>query len=272
MGTRIESVDLVYSDLSIGGNSNKEYHLQLEKNGSGYLVNFQFGRIGSHLKTGTKTPVSLPLAEAKAIFNDILNEKLGKGYDRPKGTNGHSTKAPIQQKVVQSTRTSYPAELLEEIGQEKALELANDNRYLLQKKYDGHRKQIQKTKTQILTYNKKGELVPFNGSPSAADFLSLPGTFILDGEQIGNHFYAFDIFEVDGVDLATRSYSERFKLLKVLINNLKFVKLAETFGPDSSEKSSAFMNYVEQRAEGVVFKLKSAPYRAGRNGQTTQEV
>jgi bifunctional non-homologous end joining protein LigD len=135
-------------------------------------------------------------------------------------------------------------------------------------KYDGRRKQIQKTKSGILTYNKKGELVSFDGSPSAVDFNSLPGTFILDGEQIGNIFYAFDIFELNGVVLANRPYEERFETLKQLIYpSLKFVKVAETFGSLSSHKLAAFMNYVEHRAEGVVFKLRSAPYRAGRNGQ-----
>ena len=47
------------------GSSDKEYHIQMEEEGGGYVVNFQYGRKGRALKSGTKTsqPVSLEQAE-----------------------------------------------------------------------------------------------------------------------------------------------------------------------------------------------------------------
>ncbi|MCI0718302.1 MAG: hypothetical protein L0338_04920, partial [Acidobacteria bacterium] len=47
-----ENVSLHYQDER----SDKVYHIQVEQKGKGYVVNFQFGRRGSTLQTGSKTP------------------------------------------------------------------------------------------------------------------------------------------------------------------------------------------------------------------------
>jgi bifunctional non-homologous end joining protein LigD len=62
------------------GNSDKEYHIQLEKSGDGFVVNFQYGRRGSNLSAGTKTPTPLPLKEADKVYESKLKEQLRKGY------------------------------------------------------------------------------------------------------------------------------------------------------------------------------------------------
>ena len=72
----MKSTSLHFSE----GTSDKEYHIQLEQHGSGYVVNFQYGRRGGPLKDGTKTPTPVTLAEAEKIYNSLLNEKIKKGY------------------------------------------------------------------------------------------------------------------------------------------------------------------------------------------------
>jgi len=62
------------------GTSDKEYHIQLEKQGSGFVVNFQYGRVGSNLSAGSKTDSPVTLAEAEKIFAKLEKEKRGKGY------------------------------------------------------------------------------------------------------------------------------------------------------------------------------------------------
>lgn len=62
------------------GNSNKEYHIQLVKADGGYVVNFQYGRIGNTLKEGTKTPEPVSLEVAEEIYEKLLKEKTAKGY------------------------------------------------------------------------------------------------------------------------------------------------------------------------------------------------
>jgi predicted DNA-binding WGR domain protein len=69
-------VDLFFQE----GTSDKEYHIQLNPEGSGYVVNFQFGRRGGPLNEGTKTPKPVSLDEADKIYEKLLKEKTKKGY------------------------------------------------------------------------------------------------------------------------------------------------------------------------------------------------
>ena len=63
------------------GSSDKEYHIQIMEHSSGlYHVTFQYGRCGSRLQRGTKTDHPTSLDQAKDVFNEVLNEKLKKGY------------------------------------------------------------------------------------------------------------------------------------------------------------------------------------------------
>ena len=62
------------------GSSDKVYHAQLDQVDGGFVVNFQFGRRGSTLQSGTKTPVPVPYDRAKKVYDKLVAEKKGKGY------------------------------------------------------------------------------------------------------------------------------------------------------------------------------------------------
>lgn len=63
------------------GNSDKVYEIDLcELSATEYLVNFRYGRRGSVLKEGTKTPAALSREKADVLFADLENEKRKKGY------------------------------------------------------------------------------------------------------------------------------------------------------------------------------------------------
>lgn len=62
------------------GNSDKVYHLSLVREGDLYQVYFEYGRRGTQLQTGFKTPNPLSLEAAEKAFNALLNEKTKKGY------------------------------------------------------------------------------------------------------------------------------------------------------------------------------------------------
>lgn len=87
------------------GTSDKEYHLQVQRAGPGYVVNFQFGRRGKHLQTGSKTPQPVSQAEALEIRDSVLQEKLNKGYlyfagsQRPATEHAAAPAAPIAKKA-----------------------------------------------------------------------------------------------------------------------------------------------------------------------------
>lgn len=77
-----QSISLYYRE----GRSDKVYQVQLQPYQSGFVVNFQFGRRGSTLQSGTKTPNPIPYDKAVRIYENLLAEKKGKGYTE--GENG----------------------------------------------------------------------------------------------------------------------------------------------------------------------------------------
>ena len=61
------------------GNSDKVYHLMLRREMDGlYTVNFEFGRRGAALQSGTKTDQNVALEAAEKIFNTLEKEKTKK--------------------------------------------------------------------------------------------------------------------------------------------------------------------------------------------------
>jgi bifunctional non-homologous end joining protein LigD len=65
-----KSINLYYQDA----NSDKVYQAQVEPSGNGFVVNFQFGRRGSTLQSGTKTNEPVSHADAMKIYNRLVNE------------------------------------------------------------------------------------------------------------------------------------------------------------------------------------------------------
>ena len=62
-------------------NSDKVYEVDLcEVGADAYVVNFRYGKRGTQLREGTKTVFPVPLTEATKVFNKLVNEKTGKGY------------------------------------------------------------------------------------------------------------------------------------------------------------------------------------------------
>lgn len=83
LNSTIMSRDLFYRS----GSSDKEYHVQIVQETPGpfhasmlYHVEFQYGRRGSNLITGTKTDYPVALDQAKVIFWNVVTEKTRKGY------------------------------------------------------------------------------------------------------------------------------------------------------------------------------------------------
>lgn len=61
--------------------SDKVYEVDLCEVGAGqFVVNFRYGRRGSTLRDGTKTPAAVLLQEAQQIFESLVASKTSKGY------------------------------------------------------------------------------------------------------------------------------------------------------------------------------------------------
>lgn len=86
------------------GNSDKVYEVDLcEVGNDQYVVNFRYGRRGSALKEGSKTPVPVSLTEAEKIYAAVADEKISKGY-----TTSESSQPPTPRAAAFSLATASP--------------------------------------------------------------------------------------------------------------------------------------------------------------------
>ncbi|MEI6232909.1 MAG: RNA ligase family protein [Planctomycetota bacterium] len=238
------------------GPSDKIYHAEVVEVDAGFGVNFAYGRRGLTLKTGMKTFTPVSFDEAKKIYDKLVREKTAKGYTP--GLNG----TPYSGTADAQRSTGILPQLLNPIDDALAEALISDPNYLMQQKMDGRRVLIQATET-ITGINRKGLTIalPQNIVDSAAE-IGVP--FIIDGEAVGNWFYAFDLLSLNGRDCRSCPYRERHdKLYNLIGQGSGAIELLETFDR-TAEKADAFERLKQANAEGVVFKRVDAPYSAGR--------
>ena len=234
------------------GSSDKEYHASVEASGKGYVVNFSFGRRGTALQAGTKTQAPVGLDEANKIFDALVTSKLAKGYK----ANGTSV-IPVTPVTTKESSGLVP-QLLNPIDEGAVDSYLKNDAYMAQEKYDGKHKLVRKTGQVIEFINRKGQIV--SGSTNIEhEFQRIQHDFVLDGEDLGESIAAFDLLELNGEDLRSTGALQRLQRLGSL--NSFNVARTET---STEGKTKLYRSLRENNKEGIVFKLKSAPYVPGR--------
>lgn len=240
--------------------SDKEYHVHLVKQGSGYVVRIEYGRRGSSLTSSQKTPVPVDLDAADKIFTAQVHSKRLKGYTEGAG------KAPYVGGDKEGKITGVLPQLLNPIDEDTLAELLKDDNFCMQEKKDGKRILIRKQGSLVEAINRKGLLVGFpEGIQQACQ--TITEDFLLDGELIGETIWLFDILEYAGTSLRDKPYSERYKTLSKecihLDSSESAIQLVAT-AFTTSTKSKVFKVLEEKGVEGVVFKRVDSPYTPGR--------
>jgi len=143
--------------------------------------------------------------------------------------------------------------------------LLRDDNYCAQEKFDGRHLLVRKQDEDIEGINKKGLLV---GLPEtvANDLRRLPGSFIPDGESIGDDFHVFDLLEWKGVNLRPLPYRERLvALANLMLSNSQHphVSLVAT-AFTTRQKTELWQRLWRENREGIVFKRLDAPYAPGK--------
>jgi len=129
-----ESIALCYRE----GRSDKVYQVQLERVDAGFVVNFQFGRRGRTLQSGTKTLQPVSYNEAATIYERLVKEKKARGYtEDARGT-------PYQGAEQSRRPTGLLPQLLNPVDESEAEKLIADVSWFMQEKKDGHRMLIRK--------------------------------------------------------------------------------------------------------------------------------
>jgi bifunctional non-homologous end joining protein LigD len=251
-----ESIDLYFQE----GSSDKEYHIQLVDLQDGtYVVNFQYGRRGSSLQSGTKTTTPVPLAQAEKIYASLKREKMGKGYapDAPTLSVIDNIYQQVQQIPLANKQVYILPQLLNPV--EDAEMYINDDSFLAQEKKDYERRIIiADGKGNVMGLNKKGQQVPVPKNIAN----SIKNECTLDGEISDDMYYVFDILSFEKQDLKSYSATQRLEYLSAMEfgNSVEVVETAYTTG----QKRDMFETLKAERREGIVFKKKSASYTPGR--------
>lgn len=252
------------------GGSDKVYQVHLESSATDpdrWKVHFAFGRYGSPLQTGSKIPDDqpVPYAQARKLFDRLVAQKIAKGYGPHSGESGTT---PYQDTPLANRATGIEPQLLNPIRLEEVERYLADPSWLAQEKFDGHRRLIRSTSGtsgEILGVNRRGLSVALP-SPIRDAAHDLPSRqWLLDGEQMGETFVAFDLLEQDGQDLRSFPYHRRLHRLYGLVplHGPHAIRAVES-AMDSWSKRQLFNRLCQRQAEGIVFKQVNAGYAPGR--------
>jgi len=249
----MEQITLYYKE----GNSDKIYQASITPKDGGYVVQFAYGRRGTTLQTGTKTQAPVPYEQAKKIYDKLIAEKTAKGYTPGEGG------TPYQYTEREQQNTGILPQLLNAIEDDEVYRFIYDPAFCAQEKFDGKRILIRKEDAAIDGINRKGLMC---GIPSVLvnEVRQIPGNCVIDGESVGEVFWAFDILTIHGTDVRSQPYRDRlFALNQIISADFGFLKLADT-ALDLAEKAELLDKLRRENREGIVFKSLSAAYVVGR--------
>lgn len=239
------------------GPSDKVYQASIQPKDQGFMVHFAYGRRGSTLTTGSKTPAPVAYQIAKGIYDKLIKEKTAKGYTP--GTDAGTTTPPDSP----GQHSGIHCQLLNPINEQQLNQFLFNHDYWMQEKFDGRRLLIRKDGDQITGINRLGfpTAVPETIVRNAAKY---PRNFLLDGEAVGDTLYAFDLLTIGPEDMRHLAFSVRYLRMRDMLNAFDHSHIREVrvfFPPQSA---GWFQQFKNEGKEGVVFKHKDAPYTPGR--------
>ncbi len=265
-----------------GGGSDKVYHIALvaEDNGT-YSTAFAYGRRNSTLSQGHKV-VNTSSAQAEQAFRKLANEKIGKGYVESEGVSGSNvfsflgkvSTAPSSssgfiptptKSTVELERTGIAVQLLNAIDETELQHYLSSPSYGAQEKKNGERRAACLRDGDYFTSNRKGFKV--SCPAPVAEALSKTGfpSMVVDGELIGDIFFAFDLLFADGKDYTGLPFFTRFKNLTALFTpavGKHFVIVPLVLS--CFDKTALLERLRKEGREGMVFKELSAPVVPGK--------
>jgi bifunctional non-homologous end joining protein LigD len=254
MGTNRE-VALAYRE----GNSDKVYNVGIYTKDMGFVVDFQYGRRGAILQTGTKTAGPVKLETAVAIFDKLVKEKMAKGYSP--GEAG----IPYQHTDQEQRATGIFPQLLNSVEENDLPALIKNDAFYAQEKHDGKRVMIRVGADGSVTGINRTGLTIGLPQPIVDAARKLGKDFTLDGECVGDVFYAFDLLDHEGTDCRPSPYSDRHWLLQKIVASyaVDAIRLVDT-ALTRAGKEAMLKGLRANNREGIVFKNCKAAYKPGR--------
>ena len=261
-----ESVHLRFKS----GPSDKVYNAELVQARDGWLVNFAYGRYGSALKAGSKTPNAVDYDKAKNIYEKLVRSKTSRGYS-PEGDGVAFVGTEHAGRV-----TGYQPQLLNAVTLEDMVDLikSEPDMWLVQEKFDGERRGLKVENGKVTGSNRKGLDVPLRKTiQDAVKKLVEQGfeDFEIDCEDMGEWMAPFDMLRIDGIDLRDYELGNRLMYLDDFNEKCKVAGVDHIFRKVLTVKidnpdmvAGLTEDYRRNKSEGLVFKLVDATYEAGR--------
>lgn len=240
------------------GSSDKVYQAAIEPSGTGFVVHFAYGRRGSTLTTGSKTPTPVSFDQALKVYDKLVREKTSKGYTP--GEDG----TPYQQTEREDRATGILPQLLNPIDEDAAQALLGDPAWWAQEKFDGRRMLIRRSGDTVIGINRQGLAVALPRPIESRAIKLGSQQWIMDGECVGDGYYAFDLLESACIDLRPQPYAQRLGTLRGIVGDGNTVVRVVETAVATTAKRTMLARLREQRREGVVFKRSDAAYTPGR--------
>lgn len=275
MGKKIDVVTLHNTNP---GHS-KEYCLWIEEVSPGqYKLFSHYGRIGATPQYTIKTPDPVSLSKCQTLWNQIYNEKSNKGYVKVASSNV-AFDAPFSDPVDNfmynqgkaKAEDKGPALMhLVSADEEDMSNCMTDPSFGAQEKKNGRRLILETGKGTVRGWSKLGKpaAIPANFKIQ----LKHVDNYLIDGEIVGEKFFAFDMLRFQGADITAKPFSERYSKLKFTLlkdddatryHNITVVPLVYS----KKEKAALFKELKQGNREGIVFKDLGAKYTLGKGHQ-----
>lgn len=275
MSELIQRIDLYYTNAA--EHSDKTFVVVLIRDDEGWRVDCANGKRDGTLKLRPKG-AGLSEAAAQKLFQGIVKEKARGGYTTDvSGTPFAGVTlqggSPHASASLPSRKSGQPADgldrglmLLSVVDRTQMLSLSHDPRWRFEQKMDGERRPIRRAGTTVTGYNRTRQAVAFSSRIQDA-FLALDASnFVIDGEQIGDVYYAFDLLELAGSSVEHQPLRVRLTLLNTVLNGANPQVIQRPLAAESTtDKQDLFARIEGADLEGVVGKDLDAPYEACRS-------
>ena len=258
-----ETIALFYKNDS----SDKEYHVHLKSSADLWIVEIQYGRRGSALRSSLKTKDPIPYEKAKAAYDKIVRDQLRDGYTPTE------LGVTYQDTPLKDNFTGILPQLLNSVDEQSFEDYLSDPQWMLQEKFDGERLMVKKEGHVVSANNRKGFSVAIPHSIEQA-ILNLPcEQCIVDGEWLGGHYAVFDLIEHNGVDLRSVDAKKRKEKLDTLLVSAPHPALLDVITAYTEDDKRSLHDRVKAGfGEGVVAKRIDSLYTVGRPNSLGDQI
>lgn len=250
------------------GSSDKQYNVHLRQKEDGWIVDFENGRRGKPLRSGTKTKDPIDFETAQATFDKLVKTKKSGGYTEEES--GMVFAGTEQAGDV----TGFQPQLLNEVTQEEAEALGDTGHYWIQTKHDGERRGTLCTTQDFIHSNRRGLRVGVAQSvQDALEALKNSGLaeFEIDCEDMSDHLVVFDVLMFDGEDIRELPFETRANMLIALrdltvqegLDNIIKVDVPVK-AANANDVRQAILKSRADGEEGITLKDGREPATAGR--------